>query len=87
MDRFKVAISLVGFVQVMIAAALGSQAVQPPIYPLPPLVALMLVVANAGLVFLAAQMPSWRDSGRASAAVNAVEDRPRDPNAGGDFVG
>lgn len=76
MNRFKIAISIVGTVQVMISAALASQAVQPPIYTLPPAVALGLLIANAGLVFLATQMPSWSSSGRASRAVKASEQPP-----------
>ena len=70
MNRFKVAISIVGMVQVMISAALATQAIQPPIYTLAPIVALILVVANAGLIYLAAQMPSWAESSKAEKAID-----------------
>jgi hypothetical protein len=77
MDRFRIAISIVGTAQIMIATALASQSVQPPIYTLPPAVAFGLVVVNAGLVFLAAQMPSWSTSKRVARAATAAEAPPR----------
>lgn len=79
MNRFKVGISIVGMVQVMISAALATQALQPPIYTLPPVVALCLLIANAGLIYLAAQMPSWAESGRADRAIER-DARDREPD-------
>lgn len=60
--RFKVLITLVGTVQVGVAAALAAQAVQPPIYTLPPAVAFGLLVLNAMLTYAMTQMPSWGQS-------------------------
>lgn len=75
MNRFKVFISIIGTIQVMIGAALASQALQPPIYILSPAVALGLVIVNAGLIYLAAQMPSWGEAQRASDAVDKAQPR------------
>lgn len=73
--RFKVLITLVGTVQVGVAAALAAQAVQPPIYTLPPAVAFGLLVLNAMLTYAMTQMPSWGQSEQASKAVERVEEK------------
>lgn len=73
MSRFKVLIGLVGTAQVGVSAALAAQAVQPPIFTLPPAVAFGLLVVNAMLTYAMTQMPSWADAPRASRAVSRVE--------------
>lgn len=64
-----------GCIQIVVASALASQSVQPPLYDIPPGVAFALVLVNVGLIYLQAQFPSWKDSGRADAAVDRAERR------------
>jgi hypothetical protein len=91
MNRFQVFTSIVGTIQIVVASALASQSVQPPLYQIPAGVAFALVLVNVGLIYLQAQLPSWRQSGRADAALDRAERRQEratdQPDAGGDFVG
>lgn len=62
-------------IQIVVASALASQSVQPPLYTIPAGVAFALVLVNVGLIYLQAQFPSWKASDRADAAVDRAERR------------
>ena len=48
--------------QVAIAAGMAATMTEPPLYRLPPVVALAGVIVIAFLGVVSAQMPSWKDS-------------------------
>lgn len=70
MNRFKIVMTVAGMINVMVGAALATQAVQPPVYTLAPVVAFLLVVVQAGTSYLQSQMPSWQESERAVRALD-----------------
>lgn len=70
MNRFRVMTTLVAAVIAMNGAVLGLASQQPPLYPIPPLVVVIVVIANAGLAVVQTQMPSWSDSARAARAID-----------------